>query len=128
MLIIIELHILTSCIFNTGTLTHLYAVRAANDPNYGIGKGKKVISEKDYNIWDRAVITLDRNDAKEMTMLILILCGTFFGLRGSEEHANLELNNVEMGSYAPGTAFHGYEYIGLTNLTDKSHKLRCVNE
>lgn len=70
--------------------------------------------------------TLDQNDPTQLQMLILILCGTFFALRGNTEHANLEIKNIEYGDYPPNSEFAGHKFIGLTNLLDKSHQLRYV--
>ena len=107
-----------------GTLTHLYAIRAKQNEGYGVATGKQKVAAKDNNIWERAVNTLNQDDATEMSMLILILCGSFFALRGCQEHADLSLSNVEIDDYPPGSDFQGYKFIGLTNLVDKSHKLR----
>lgn len=86
-----------------------------------------MITEGDSDIWQRSITMLDRSDPKQMTMLILILCGTFFALRGNEEHSNLELNNIAFGSYAPGSEFEGMDYVEITDLIDKSHKLSTTN-
>lgn len=107
-----------------GCLKHLYALRATADPNYGAGKSKPTIATKDFNLWERAVEVLDQEDPIECQMLILILCGTFFALRGNTEHANLELRNIEYGTYPPDSEFFGLKFIGLHNLLDKSHQLR----
>jgi len=34
------------------------------------------------------------------------------------------LSNIEIHDYGLGSPFYGYKFIGLTNLIDKSHKLR----
>jgi len=34
------------------------------------------------------------------------------------------LSNIEIDDYGLGSPFYGYKFIGLTNLIDKSHKLR----
>jgi len=109
-----------------GVLKELYEKRAKENPTYGTAANKPVLPESDEDIWERAIATLNRNDPKEMSMLILILCGCFFGLRGNSEHANLETSNIEHGRYSPTDIFHGYEYVGLTNLSDKTHRLGYV--
>ena len=51
-----------------------------------------------------------------MSMLILVLCGYFFALRGNTEHADHEIKNVELGFYGPNEEFPGLEYIGITEV------------
>lgn len=119
------LYLILFIIFS-GTLSQLYALRSQQDPKYGCGKSKQILNEAEYNIWDLAVETLNQNDARQMTMLVLILCGCFMALRGNEEHANLSISNVQCGEYLPTSEFHGWRYIEIVNLLDKSHKLRCV--
>lgn len=105
-------------------MAHLYALRSNEDQAYGTGAKKQRVASKDFNIWDKAIQMFDQDDAKQMTMLILILCGSFFALRGCDEHCDLSLSNIEIDDYTLGSPFYGYKFIGITNLTDKSHKLR----
>jgi len=55
----------------------MYAKRSSEDQTYGIGQNNQRIAQKDYNIWGKAVGTLNLEDPKQLTMLILILCGSF---------------------------------------------------
>ena len=64
-----------------GTLSHLYAMRSKDDHSYGTGQKKQRVAQKDFNIWEKAIEVLDQSDAKEMSMLILILCGSFFAFK-----------------------------------------------
>jgi len=123
---VVRLYTHSCLLYYIGCLKHLYALRANADPDYGAGKNKQTVSTIDYNLWEKAVASLDQNDPTHMQMLILILCGTFFALRGNTEHANLELKHIEYGDYPPNSDFAGLKFIGLTNLLDKSHQLRYV--
>lgn len=110
-----------------GVLATVYNQRAHLIPGYGTGSHKATVAEADSNIWLKAVKTLDRNDPKQMVMLIMLINGCFFALRGNTEHADLSISNIEQGSYPVGHPFFGYDYIGLTNLIDKTHKLSATN-
>lgn len=99
-------------------------MRAKEDETYGTAMGQQKVAAKDYNLWERAISTFNQNDPIELTMLILILCGSFFALRGCQEHTDLTLSNIEIDDYPVGSPFHGYKFIGISNLIDKSHKLR----
>ena len=68
-------------------------------------------------------MTLNRQDPDQLSMLIIILMGCFFCLRGNTEHSDLEISNIESGFYPSNSPFAGFEFIGVTNLLDKSHKL-----
>jgi len=109
-----------------GVLHTLFNERAATIKDYGTGKHKKILAEADGNIYEKAVTMLDKSDPKQMVMLILIINGLFFGLRGAE-HATLEAKNLTHGSFESGHEFSQYKWIGLDHITDKSHKLSVHN-
>jgi len=100
----------------------LYAARAALNQDYGTGKNRKLLVDCDADIYKRAVTTLDRNDPKQLIMLILIFNGLYFGLRG-QDHANLQVKHLAHGNFEEGHEYGEYKWVGLTNFDDKSHKL-----
>jgi hypothetical protein len=81
------------------------------------------LAEEDYDIYERAIETLNQTDPVEMTMLILLICGVYFAFRGCDEHADLMVSNIELGSYPIGDPMYPLDYIGITNIQDKTHKL-----
>ena len=63
----------------------------------------------------------------QLLMLILLINGLYFGLRGCTEHCYLSIKNIDKDTFEVGHPFYGYEYIELVNLTDKTHKLTVHN-
>ena len=81
-----------------GTLRQVYSNRVNKNGLYGTGSSKAVIAEGDQYVRSRAVTELDREDPEQLSMLIMImiLCGTFFALRGQKEHSLLGIHIFEV--------------------------------
>ena len=94
---------------------------------YGTGSNKQEIKEIDAS----HKIDLDVFDERipeDLLMKLLVVCGCFFGVRGNKEHANMGVANIERGIITEsGHEYEGLEYIAITNLQDKSHKITFYN-
>lgn len=105
----------------------LYEERAEDWPGYGCGGGvpqPPIESVKDLKL----SLHLNEGIITEHQQKSMMVCGNFFGLRGRNEHAYLNRSNIVEGSFEPGSDFYGYNYIGITDLTDKSHKIDPIND
>jgi len=89
-----------------GTLRQVYSNRVNKNDLYGTGSSKAVIAEGDHYVWSRAVTELDREDPEQLRILMMILCGTFFALRGQKEHSS-----GTNGSRRTSVAFLRYELL-----------------
>ena len=94
---------------------------------YGTGSNKQEIKEIDSS----HKINLDvfeENDPVDLLMLLAVILGSFFGLRGNREHANMGVCNIERGVITEsGHEYEGCEYIAIMNIQDKTDKITYNN-
>ena len=90
-----------------------------------VGYGKldtsKRLDENEKELIDLSCF--DENDPRQHQMKILFGCGIYFGFRGKNEHVFLEIHNFTHGTFPSTHPFSGYEWYGIENIQDKTHKL-----
>ena len=85
-----------------------------NDPN-------QKVEELETNKINLSIF--DKNDPWQHQMKIAFGCGCKFGFRGNDEHTNLQVCNIDCGTFEANHPFAGYEYFGIDHLVDKTVKL-----
>mmetsp|Transcript_4578 Transcript_4578/g.7743 ORF Transcript_4578/g.7743 Transcript_4578/m.7743 type:complete len:550 (+) Transcript_4578:127-1776(+) len=107
----------------------LYAERARDYPGYGSGGGAQTPNGSIESVQDIKLSShFDEDNINEHQMKNMVVCGSCLGFRGRTEHTYLTRDNIVIDKFEAGSDFFGYEYIGVTNLTDKSHRIDPIND
>ena len=92
------------------------------------GTGSKVqIPKNAESSGEVDLLQFDENNLHEHQQKLMIICGCFLGLRGRNEHAYLETNNIIEGVFPANHEFGGQPFIGIDGFTDKTHKITMTN-
>ena len=74
------------------------------------------------------ISVFNEDNPTEHQMKLLYGCGIMYGLRGSNEHTELEVRNIIRGVFTEEHPCTGMEYYGIEGLVDKTHKLDINND
>ena len=93
---------------------------------FGAGSNRSILEGVE-SVADLDLSVFDENDPVQHTQKVLVIMGSYFGLRGNKEHADMRYFNIEKAPFPANHPWAGQDFYAIQHLPDKTTKLTTSN-